>query len=134
MFAVRSLDVLSDLLLQEIEPGYYSMDFGDGQLLEGTIRVSRRHDPKGLSVPRIVEYKHDVHLLDSSRSSRAEHQPGDLNRACQQVQCVSIRQCDVLAVSELLRCSASAGKGCSLTWHASRCDTCACGQTAPLVI
>ncbi len=110
MFAATSLGVLSDLPLQEVEPGCYSIAFGDPRLLEGRIQVICRHDSKQLHLQRIVEYKHDQHLLDCSRSSGAEHQPGDLERACQQVRGIYIWQCDVLAVSGLLQCGASAWK------------------------
>ena len=90
MFAATSLDISSDLLLQEVEPGYYSIAFGDARLLEGRLQVTRRHDPKGLSLQHIVEYRHDAHLLDSSRSYVAEHQPSERDRACQQVRCISM--------------------------------------------
>ena len=104
------LYVSSDLPLQEVEPGCYSIAFGDSRLLEGRIQVTRRHDPKQLSLQRMVEYKHDKHLLDCSRSSEAEHQPGNLERACHQVRCIGMCQCDVLAVLGLSKSGALAGK------------------------
>ncbi|CAK0764618.1 hypothetical protein CVIRNUC_003176 [Coccomyxa viridis] len=80
---------------QEVEPGCYSIAFGNPRLLEGRIQVICRHDSKQLHLQRIVEYKHDQHLLDCSRSSGAEHQPGDLERACQQVLSALQRAVDI---------------------------------------
>ena len=108
--AAKSLDVLSDLPLQEVEPGCYSIAFGDARILEGRIQVIRRHDPRQLSLQRIAEYKHDKHLLDYTKSSGAEHQPGNLERACQQVLYIGMCQCDVLAASGTLQYVAPAGK------------------------
>lgn len=67
--------------MQELEPGVYSIHFGDQRLLDGRIRdTMQRRTPDVPLLRRIVEYKHPEHLR-----SPCIHSRDVLESACQQV-------------------------------------------------
>lgn len=70
-------------LTQELEPGVYSIDFGDQRLLEGRIQdIMQRCMPDVPLLKRIVEYRHPEHLRSPSLMNSSQN---TLDSACHQV-------------------------------------------------
>ena len=76
---------MKGFLMQELEPGVYSIPFGDQRLLEGEIQdIMQRCTQDAPLLKRIVEYQHPEHLCSPSPIGGESNQDA-LDTACQQV-------------------------------------------------
>ena len=74
------------MLPQELEPGIYSIRFGDPRLLEGRIQdAMERHTACSPLMKRLVEYQHPEHLRGTSCNDKEQGEVDKLENACGQV-------------------------------------------------
>ena len=74
------------LLPQELEPGIYSIRFGDPRLLEGRIQdAMERYTACAPLMKRLVEYQHPEHLRGTSSNDKEQGEVDRLESACEQV-------------------------------------------------